>query len=200
MIYNDEWTEGLNQKQQRTIIDYVLNEGQVSDEMKEYYSVTTIKKFLESEKGRKALHKYVEYKFDVKKPIVKMQLMKIHFYRAFFNPGDIITPEGAFIKKIKSLKQLGPLAYCIEGIETKIIGYEKKTDKPIKEIKIKLCDRNKSLEIIKQLYKIGEEDEDTDLDEKSVFEMSDEEREDEIKRLIGGDPKLIEFVKGGKEE
>ena len=202
MILNDDWIEGLNQKQQNIVKDYVLSQGKISDmEMHGYKSRTAIKKFLDSEKGRKAVKRFIEHKFDVKKDIVKAQLMQMHFTRAFFNPADIITPTGALVniegKPIQTLKQLGKLAFCIEGIESEIIGTDK-MGKPISKVKIKLCDRNKSLEKVKELFRIGEDD-DEDYDEQSIFEMSDEEREEEIKKLLKQDPKLIEFVKGDED-
>jgi hypothetical protein len=200
LIYSDEWTEGLNTKQQNLVIDYVLNEGQIISDMEKYYSLRRVKKFFKSDKGRKAIRKYIEFKFDLKKDIVKMNLMKLHFTRAFFNPADIITPDGKFVdvdgEEIKSLRQLGKLAYCVEGIESKVIGFDEKTGKAVKELKIKLCDRNKSLDVIAKLFKIGEDEEEIDTDEKSIYEMSDEERDEEAKKLIQSDPKLIEFVKG----
>lgn len=202
MILNDEWTEGLTPKQQNIVMDYVINLGDVQAmDFHGYAGKNIIKKFLNSEKGRKAVRRYTEHKFDEKKDFVKMQLVKMYFARAFFHPGDIITPDGAFIdidgEKITSLKQLGKYAYCIEGIETEIVGIDKKTGKEIKKVKIKLCNRDKALEKIGELFKIGIDD-DEDNDEKSIFEMSDEEREAEIKKLLQQDHKLIEFIKGGE--
>jgi len=193
MIFNDEWTEGLSRKQQNLVIEYVLNEGKVEPPMAGYTTSASIRNFFESEKGRKALIKYIEFKCDIKRPIVKHNLLKLHLKRAFYNPADIVTPNGTFRKnkygeEITDLRELGDDAYCIDGIKV--------TDK---SLEIKLCDRNKSLEVVKQLFKI-DQDEDDDLDEQSIFEMSNDEREQEIKRLIKKDQKLIEFKDSGKKD
>ena len=201
MIFNDTWTEGLTKKQQNLIMEYVLNECKLTPEIVEecnYSSKTTAQKFLNSEKGRRAQRMYVEFQIDVKKDTVRLQAIRINLQRAFYNPADIINAEGGFvIENEKDLKKLGPLAYCIDGIESKVMGVNPVTGKKIIERKIKLCNRDKAMAFIEKAFKLFEEEEIDDLlGEKSIYEMSDEEREEKFKELVkkGGDNmlKLIE--------
>lgn len=200
MIYNDEWTEGLKRKEQDLILGYVMNNFQIFPGLAGYKTENTIRKFLNSPRGIKALQKFLEFKNQTKKSIIKYEAARLHFIRAFYNPADIINAHGNFIHDdMVDLKKLGDLAYCIEGIESEVIGINKETGKVIRKVKIKLADRTKSLEIIMKIFRLYEDTEDEDLDEKSIFEMSDDERQAEIKRLLEKDNKLIEFVKGDKK-
>lgn len=200
MIFNDSWTEGLTKKQQNLIIEYVLNECRLTQEIAEeakYKSIVSARNFLNSEKGRRAQRMYVEFQLDIKKDTVKLQAIRINLQRAFYNPANIIDAVGDFIGDEKDLKKLGPLAYCIDGIETKVIGVNPVTGKKIIERKIKLCNRDKAMTFIEKAFKLFEEEEIDDLlGEKSIYEMSDEEREEKFKELVkkGGDDilKLIE--------
>lgn len=181
-----------------------MNDFEIISGMAGFSTVKSIQKFLHSPKGRLALRKYLEFKTDIRRSIAKYNIARMHFIRAFFNPGDIINSDGELIdgneKPLngRSLKILGELAFCIEGIESEIIGIEKTTNKPIRKTKVKLCDRNKSIDILTKLYKIFDESEDNDFDEKSIHEMSDDERFAEMRRLYKKGVKLLEF-KGDHE-
>jgi hypothetical protein len=195
MIYSDSWTEGLTSREQNIVIDYVLNECQLYDGIGGELTKGKAKRFLESEKGRKAVRLYAEFFTDTRRDYIKAKLVKLHFIRAFFNPADIIDAQGKFvIEDEKDLHKLGNLSYCIEGIKTEITGYNEKIGEPIKKIEIKLCSRDKSLEFLSKMFNIFDDEKSSSelIGEKSVYEMSDDERNAEIARLLAKDP---EFAK-----
>lgn len=201
MLFNNFWTEGLTQKQQRLIVDYVLNGCVLKIGLGGYKSRSEAKRFIDSEKGRRAVRNYCNYFFDKKKDVVKLQLLKIYMKRAFFNPADIMDAHGRIIDEkgnpVKNLRELGDLAFCIDGIETKI------HPGGIATIKTNLCDRDKAREFIVELFKILEDDgESFDLDYKPVYEMTDEERDQEIETFIkkGGFLPEPENGKKGKKK
>ena len=175
MIFDDSWTTGLTQKQQSLIVDYVMNGCKVYPGIAGYKSLPQVKKWLDGEKGRRAVRAYCNFFFDKKKDVVKLQLLKIYLKRAFFNPADIINSKGMILDEYRdNLKKLGDLSYCIDGIKL-----------TTQSLEIKLCDRDKARDFIVQLFKIMEDDFDESLDdEKSVFEMTDEERDEEIQKLV----------------
>lgn len=73
---------------------------------------------------------------------------------ATYNPADILTSEGEFVKDIKDL---GPLAYCIKSIERQ---YDKNGD--FIGVKINLADRDKYINMLtKYLSLVREVSEDT---------------------------------------
>jgi hypothetical protein len=185
MIFDDSWTQGLTKKQQNLIVDYVLNGCQFFQGAGGYKNKNNALKFLNSPEGRKALRKYAEFFIDCKKDLVKMRAIKLHTIRAFYNPADIIDKDGNFnLSDTEDLRKLGDLAYCIDGIETK----EFYNDKGIvisKHIKIKICDRNKSIEFLSKVFHFDEEEKIEDfIGEKNVHEMSDEEIDADILKLI----------------
>lgn len=73
---------------------------------------------------------------------------------ATYNPADILTTEGKFVKDIKDL---GPLAYCIKSIERQ---YNKNGD--CIGVKVNLADRDKYINMLaKYLSLVREVTEDT---------------------------------------
>lgn len=73
---------------------------------------------------------------------------------ATYNPADILTSEGKFVKDIQDL---GPLAYCIKSIERQ---YDKNGD--FIGVKINLADRDKYINMLtKYLSLVREVSEDT---------------------------------------
>lgn len=174
MIFNDSWTEGLKPREQRLVVDYVLNGCVIKPELGGYKSYSSIKKFINSERGRLAVRAYCNYFFDKERDTVKLQLLKIYMQRAFFNPAEIINAKGMLKKEHEGdLKKLGDKAYCIDGIKVSTQSLE-----------IKLCDRDKAMEFIAKLFDIyGENEPEKELNYKPVFEMTDEERDLEIEEL-----------------
>jgi hypothetical protein len=191
MIFSDSWTEGLTKRQQNTVVDFVLNECQIKPGIGGYKNISAAKKFLNSPAGRKAVRMFAEFFMDTRKDFIKAKLIELFYIRGFYNPADIIDATGSFVIETEDdLHKLGKLAYCIEGIESEVTGMNPITGKPVRKIKIKLCDRNKSLEFLARLFDVFEKEKPPEelLGEKSVFEMSDEEREAEIATLLKKDP------------
>jgi hypothetical protein len=183
MLFDDYWTQGLNDKQQQTIIDYVDNDYRIFPGIGGYKTSVYPSKFINSRKGRQALIRYGEYMAGVRRETVKDRLTKIWLIRSCFNPSDIITPDGELNlpEGATTLKALGDLAYCIESIKT---TYNKLGDR---QVEIKLCDRDKALQFIEKVFRIH----DTDLNEdatgkKPIYEMTDAERIAEIQEYISG--------------
>jgi len=183
MLFDDYWTQGLNDRQQQTIIDYVDNDYRIFPGIGGYKTAVYPSRFLKSQKGRQALIRYGEYMTGVRRETVKDRLTKIWLIRTCFNPGDIITPDGELNlpEGATTLKALDDFAYCIESIET---SYDRLGRK---QIKIKLCDRDKAREFVEKVFRIH----DTDLNEdatgkKPIYEMTDAERIAEIQEYISG--------------
>jgi hypothetical protein len=180
MLFNDSWTKGLTPKQQNLVIEYIQNGCKPTPGLGTYKTVAAIKRFVNSEKGRRAIRAYANYFFDKEKELIKIRLLKMYLPRTFFNPADIIDSDGLLLPKYQeNLKKLKDLAFCIDGIEKKETGYGTET-------KIKFCDRDKAKDFIVELFRIMEPDDEDEKDgyEKSVYEMTDEERDEEIKRLM----------------
>jgi len=182
MLFNDFWIKDINVRQQNLVIEYLQNACQVFSGIGGYKNIQYVKSFLNSKKGRTAVRRYSEYLFDLKKDTVKLQLLKIYMIRTFYNPADILTADGELLPEYNDdLKNLNDLAYCIEGIEKTATGVRG-------NLKIKLCDRDKAREVIEKLFNIYDrEDVDDNTGDISVFEMTDEERDLEIKYLIEKD-------------
>ena len=192
MIFSDVWTKGLKEKHQKLVVDYVMDGCKIKSGQGGYKRIAVIKSFIESPKGRKAIRAYRDFFFDKKKDIVKMQLVKMNMERAFYNPADIINAKGKLLDKYKNkLTNLNGKAYCIDGIELTHGAYGD-------SLKIKLADRVKAQEFIIRVFKIFEdEDKENFLDEKSVHDMTDEERNAEIKKLM--DKQKLITKKGDKK-
>ena len=207
VMINDSWTEGLTKKQQNLVVEYVLNEGKIFPGIGGYKLRSSAEKFLKSKKGRDAVRQYVEFQFGIRKEPLKLKLTKICMIRAMFNPADIIDAQGRFIIETENdLHKLGELAFCIDGIETKTLGFDKKTGKAIKETKIKLCDQNgrhKAIDFLAKIFDLfsKEEIQENLIGEKSVYEMSDDERDDELGRLLKmfGMKNVRKLITDGKE-
>lgn len=176
MIFDDAWSQGLTEKQQNCVIDFFQAGCRIYSGIGGYKNKNAAVAFLNSKKGRKAVCLFGEFLIGKEKDTVKFQLIKIYAARAFFNPADIIDKNGMLkIKKEdEDLRKLGDLAYCIDGIKLTTTGFE-----------VKLCDRHKSMEALERIFDILNPDNDEDRDGyKSVFEMTDEERDLEIKYLL----------------
>lgn len=202
MIFSDYWTRDITPKQQRLIIDYVDNDCKVYPEIAGYNNIQTAKRFLESHKGRVALQRYFEFKYDLNKHQVQHIITKIQLLRATYNPAKIIDKEGNLIlDDDQDLSDLKEYAFCIDGIESKTVGFDKETGEPIKDFKIKLCNRDKAIEFISKIFRIGEEDDMDDDGEKNIFQMSDEERKREAQRLLKkAGPEYFKLITDGSNE
>jgi hypothetical protein len=62
--------------------------------------------------------------------------------RAFYDPAEIVDSKGALLHPLEELSKL-QLSVCVEGIETRII-------QGVETTKIKLADRDKSLEMLQR--------------------------------------------------
>ena len=112
---------------------------------------STFRNFLATPRARRILKEYTDFLINKKKDTLSYRIIDIYTTRAFYNPGEIIDGDGYL--KVNDLKDLGTLAFCVEGIETDIKGVTiinkgRKDEKAIKLIKkkVKLCDREKALE------------------------------------------------------
>lgn len=188
MKLDDAWTEGLTKRQQNLIIEYIENEARLYPGIAGFDKPQAANRFLNSVLGRRALIKYVEHKLGIHRDTVKLRLVKIALIRAGFDPAAIIDAQGKFvIEDMKDLRKLGDLSYAIDGIQSRIVAIHPRTGEPIRETKIELANREKSWDFLAKIFKLFDDEKLEDLTgEKSVYEMSDDERDTEIARLIKG--------------
>lgn len=87
---------------------------------------------------------------DSEKMVLEKKIIQMYMYRAFYNPNDILDKDGNL--KVDDLKEL-PIEcqFSIEGIESKTT-YGK--DDTIVDRKIKLANREKSLEMLSKYMQI----------------------------------------------
>lgn len=189
MLFDDYWTQGLNQRQQQTIVDFMDNGQKYYKGMGGYKTIQYPKRFLKSKKGRDALIKYGEFLLDEKKGRIREHIARISYIRALYNPSDIIDMDGEFVlpknakqpvntEEARSLKFLGPLAYCVEGVKT---SYDRMGNK---QVDIQLCKRKDDREVLEKIFDIYNPDTEDLTGGKPIFEMDDAERMAEIQEIL----------------
>jgi len=94
---------------------------------------------------KNAIKEFVTIYLGRLKEVISLQIVETERLRAFYNIGDIIDSEGRLV--VRNLKDLGPLQACIDGIETKIINGEK-------QIKVKLADKDKAIDLLSKYVEL----------------------------------------------
>jgi phage terminase small subunit len=113
-------------------------------------------KMLADPKVRDAIKEFLKIMLDRIKEMISFQIIEIQRIRATYQAGDIIDGRGRLI--VSDLKELGPLQYCIEGIETKYVRFG---DEIKEQIIVKLADRNKALDMLTRYVDLINESSDT---------------------------------------
>lgn len=192
-IFHSDTYDRLSEKQKKAVDAYIENGFNVKDAAaKSGYNAASLSRWLKTEKARVCLKDYTLFLIDNKKDVLEYRIIDIYITRAFYNPADIIDKDGFLITD--DLKSLGPLACCVEGIETEIKGVRiiKDKDGNEKEVKlikkkVKLCDREKALEMLSRYMQLI-----TDKMEVSgqvnttvnIWSLSTNERKARIKELL----------------
>ena len=118
-IFHSDTYDRLSEKQKKAVDAYIENGFNVKDAAaKSGYNAASLSRWLKTEKARVCLKDYTLFLIDNKKDVLEYRIIDIYITRAFYNPADIIDKDGFLITD--DLKSLGPLACCVEGIETEI--------------------------------------------------------------------------------
>jgi hypothetical protein len=159
-VFDNGLFDSLTEKQKMGIEAYVTNGFCIQAAAEESgYTVKGLTAWLHTEKARECVRAYTLFLTGNKKDTLEYRLIDTYMTRAFYNPGDIVNQDGHLISD--NLKELGKLAICVDGIETEEKGFititnedGKKESKPIIKKKVKLADREKSLEQLCKYMKI----------------------------------------------
>jgi len=192
-VFHNIVYDNLTEKQRKAVDTYLENGFDIKDAAKKSgYSEAGLRKWLKSEKARICLREYTAFLIDNRKDVLEYRLIDTYITRAFYNPADIIDVDGYLI--VDDLKKLGPLAVCVESIETEIKGIRQTKDdhgnvhtKELIKKKVTLANREKALEQLSRYMKImSDQIELTGKDggPVEIWSLSEAERKKRIAELL----------------
>lgn len=111
-------------------------------------------KLLRNAKVKEAVKKLLRLSRDEDDESAVYKILKLYELLSLYNPADIIDGQGGLV--VEDLKELGPLACCIDGIETRL------TSSGESYRIIKLANRHKAMQAFAAYLKLVRPDVNTD--------------------------------------
>lgn len=146
----EDWAEELNEQQRLFVLYYCTDEfcflnGTLSYRKaypkckSDEAAATGASKLLRIAKVKKSARSLLKLTRELDDELAAYKILKTYEHLAFYNPADIITDTGELLKP---LSELGPLAICVEQIQT----FYAKDGKPFTVVK--LANRHKALTVL----------------------------------------------------